>query len=67
MEYNAEDIDELITYYIRSRPELWDCKNKSYRDNELKKKLWCEMAEKLNVTGMYYLKNISIVLIITFC
>ncbi|KYN27497.1 hypothetical protein ALC57_03117 [Trachymyrmex cornetzi] len=50
MEYNCEDINELIIHYVRSRPQLWDFKNKQYRDNVIKKKLWCEVAQELNMT-----------------
>jgi len=59
MEYNSDDINELIIYYVRNRPQLWDLKDKQYRDTVLKRKLWCEVAQELNVTGMYCLKNIS--------
>ncbi|CAL1672177.1 unnamed protein product [Lasius platythorax] len=53
MEYNSEDVNELIIHYVRSRPQLWDFKNKQYRDNVLKKKLWCEVAQELNVTDEF--------------
>lgn len=60
MEYNSEDVNELIIHYVKSRPQLWDFRDKQYRDNVLKKKLWCEVAQELNVTGMYCLKIISL-------
>ncbi|KYN50256.1 hypothetical protein ALC62_06924 [Cyphomyrmex costatus] len=37
MEYNCEDINELIIHYVRIRPQLWDFKNKQYKDNIIKK------------------------------
>lgn len=62
MEYNSEDLNELIIHYVRSRPQLWDFKNSQYKDNVLKKKLWYEVAQELNMNGMYCLTNTSSVL-----
>ncbi|XP_077270956.1 uncharacterized protein LOC143902126 [Temnothorax americanus] len=53
VEYNSENVNELIIHYVRSLPQLWDLKNKEYRDNVLKKKLWCQVAQELNVTDEF--------------
>jgi len=39
MEYNSDVINELIIHYVRNRPQLWDLKDKQYRDTALKRKL----------------------------
>ncbi|XP_025163180.1 uncharacterized protein LOC105184943 isoform X1 [Harpegnathos saltator] len=49
-EYSTEGINELIIHYVRNRPQLWDLNDKCYRNNGLKKKLWCEVAHELNMT-----------------
>jgi len=46
MEYNSDDINEFIIHYVRNRPQLWDLKDKQYRDTVLKRKLWCEVAQE---------------------
>ncbi|XP_071652264.1 uncharacterized protein [Temnothorax longispinosus] len=53
VEYNSENVNELIIHYVRSLPQLWDFKNKEYRDNVVKKKLWCQVAQELNVTDEF--------------
>lgn len=58
MECNSEDLNKLIIHCVRNRPELWDLKNPQYKNIIVKKKLWCEVAQELNMSGMYCLKYI---------
>ncbi|XP_025992261.2 uncharacterized protein LOC105202458 isoform X2 [Solenopsis invicta] len=50
MECNSEDLNKLIIHCVRSRPELWDLKNPQYKNIIVKKKLWCEVAQELNMS-----------------
>jgi len=38
---------------VRHMWPLWDQRDKNYHNRDLKRKLWDEIGEKLNVTGRY--------------
>ncbi|XP_036140689.1 uncharacterized protein LOC105827827 isoform X2 [Monomorium pharaonis] len=46
---SCEDLNELIIHYVKSCSEIWDIKNKHYKDNNVKNKKWAEIARELNV------------------
>jgi len=42
---------------VRDVTPLWDQRDKNYHNRDLKRKLWDEIGEKLNVTGRYWNNN----------
>lgn len=50
--WSSED-DEILIDFVRVHEILYNVKHKDYRQTQMKQKLWCEVGEILNKTGMY--------------
>lgn len=46
-----ECVNEIIINAVKLRPELWDMKNKFYKNLEYKKIKWAEICYELNLDG----------------
>lgn len=57
-------MNEIIINLVKDYPCLYDKRNVSYKDKNLKKKIWCNIAKYINETHNVNLSGNSVIFII---